>query len=201
MRSRPARCHLQSRHIPKFIPPSCPSKILDIGRAVQLLRHHPAAAKPAHLASGHRAWPRDAHEGTQHAGAGRAAAAMDESGSGGDDAAVLAAHEVTHLSTELQTLAVAPAFSGIAFEHTIDRLHEKVLHRNVPVLRFWSGDMVVQAPAPDQYIHSQRVTVRFCAPIVRSREPSRCVWGSLAEFGLHSPCKPHVLLCGDSPVE
>lgn len=44
-----------------------------------------------------------------------------------DGQAVLAAAEVTDLTAELQKLAAAPVFSGIAFEGAIDRLHEKVL--------------------------------------------------------------------------
>lgn len=125
--------HLQASHVPKYIPQSCPSKILDIGRAVRLLRHNPFDSGAAPSSRQPRwSWaPRDP--------ARAAAADRSGQGDGGDaflrravvppDEAVLAPGEITELTAELQKLAAAPVFSGIVFEGTIDRLHEKVRQR------------------------------------------------------------------------
>ena len=166
--------------MPKYIPKSCPSKILDIGRAVRLLRNHPTsshvpARSPVRRQGNDRPWPDGGDRGR---GPDMPESWVQEA----DGQAVLAAAEVTDLTAELQKLAAAPVFSGIAFEGAIDRLHEKVPFLQPAAgsgtfvatgrLRFACGVLRVDAGAAsldtDHSPHAQEIAVRVAgAPVQR----------------------------------
>jgi hypothetical protein len=109
---------MQLDRIPIYVPVSAPSKILIIGKAMSLFRHHNRVAGPERMYA-------------QHVGATSGATLAGPDASGGDapgqSASVLITEDdIKGFSAQLCELAGSPIFSGAAMARTIDIIHGKV---------------------------------------------------------------------------
>ena len=105
---------MQLGRVPTYVPDSAPPKILTIGRAMNLFRHH----------------DRVAHRGRAPVDTG----GRPSSRGGATDVATGAARsevlitdeDLKGISQQLSRVASAPVFSGAAVAHAIDVIHDKV---------------------------------------------------------------------------
>lgn len=99
---------LQLGRVPTYMPDSAPPKILTIGRAMNLFRHHDRVASRG----------------------GLRAAGPAENGPASTAASdvLITNDDLKGISQQLSRVASAPVFSGAAVAHAIDSIHEKVRH-------------------------------------------------------------------------